>query len=223
MTSALAAYILQHFPVRPHVDRPQFSIIAPENRPGVSITCTHCIPTVIMALETMTLQRPHFPELPRTPSLTSSSDSSGGTSATDFEVHLKRTVLPVDLSRKHLPIPLDRSTPSQDTQRRSRTLSTFTLTLASGPCSFVSLLKDHCVLSNCLSFLHWTDFQTLTRTCRDLRYLMRDLQLRDTILAKFVPGFKYALENRETHRFRDVPVTLHHLELFSAPPFLFTP
>ncbi|KAF7977512.1 hypothetical protein HWV62_3492 [Athelia sp. TMB] len=43
---------------------------------------------------------------------------------------------------------------------------------------------------------------------------MRNLQLRDAILARFVPGFKYALENRETHRFRDVPVTLHHLELF---------
>lgn len=171
-----------------------------------------------MAAESMaTLERPRFPDLPRTPSLTSSESSSGRTSSTDFEVHFKRIAakLPMDGNKKHPPSALDQSTVLQETRRRSRTLSNLMMA-ARGPSAFVTCLKDSRVLSVCLSYIPWADFHILTRTCRDLRHLMRNPRLREVILGKYVPGFKYALENREMERFREVPVTLHHLELLSA-------
>lgn len=159
-----------------------------------------------MEIETMTtLVRPHFP---RTPSLTS---SSGTSASSDFDLPLRKALRVLPINGKKPPLkPLGLA---QESDRRSRTLSGFIAPPSRSLRTFVPALKNPRVLARCLSYLSWVDFHTLACTCRDLRNILRDLSLRDVVLAQYVPGYRHARENRDVQRFRDVPITIQHLDL----------
>ncbi|KAF9052472.1 hypothetical protein BDZ89DRAFT_429273 [Hymenopellis radicata] len=70
-------------------------------------------------------------------------------------------------------------------------------------------------LSGLLSFLPWTDFISLTQTCRTLRGILNTPQLKDVVLARYVEGYGACLRMQNISRdgTSDVPVTLHDLDL----------
>jgi hypothetical protein len=79
--------------------------------------------------------------------------------------------------------------------------------------SLRTAIKRPQVLANLLDHLPWVYFYTLTCTCRDFRYILRSPDLKDVVLAQYVPGYKLCIENRDMQRFQDVPTTITHLDL----------
>lgn len=160
------------------------------------------------------LPLPHFA---RTPSLTSSDDTS---TSSDFEVHVRKSLPPLPVTKK-LPSkasarpllagPRDRSSSTRTTAdaRRSRTLSSF-LPLNTRILQTALLLPG--VLASLIEYLPWVYFYALTCTCRDFRHILRTFELKDIVLSQFVPGYKLCLQHRDMQRFRDVPITISHLD-----------
>jgi hypothetical protein len=145
-------------------------------------------------------------DFPRTPSLTSSDDTSG---SSDFDLPLKKLPsLPLD--DKVLVRP---QRVSYAESRRSRTLSTLFPIPSRLRQSLTIALKLPQVLANLLDHLPWVYFYTLTCTCRDFRHILRDPDLKDVILAHYVPPYKLSIDTRDMQRFKDVPTTITHLDL----------
>ncbi|KAI1796863.1 hypothetical protein LXA43DRAFT_878476 [Ganoderma leucocontextum] len=73
-------------------------------------------------------------------------------------------------------------------------------------------------------FLHtttWHDFHALLNVSRAFRHdLWANEECRDTILAHFIPGYKYALELCNPHPLSDVPVDAHHFALLMISQYV---
>ena len=77
------------------------------------------------------------------------------------------------------------------------------------------------ILAVLLSYLSWPDFYAFSCTTSKIRLLWDYPQLRDVIMCAFVPGYQYALHQRDLSRFRDVDITLQDLDLLRASFFTF--
>ncbi|KAF8628040.1 hypothetical protein AX15_004155 [Amanita polypyramis BW_CC] len=78
---------------------------------------------------------------------------------------------------------------------------------------FISLRVPR-VLSHILLHLEWTDFYSLSNSCRHCRLLFEDMSSRDTILSRFVPWYAHAMRLRNPfHGYKDVPISLKDLDL----------
>ncbi|KAL0954899.1 hypothetical protein HGRIS_003832 [Hohenbuehelia grisea] len=109
------------------------------------------------------------------------------------------------------PRPRVRSTDSVNTYR-PRAISSLTMPQQSRR-SLTFIAQCPAVLDRLLLFLPWTDFLPLANTCRDYRYLLRDLPRKDIVLSRFVAGYAQAIRERDLQRYRDVKVSIHDLDL----------
>lgn len=165
-----------------------------------------------VAVHPITAQLPIFP---RTPSLTSSDDTSG---SSDFDLPLKKPLPPLPVDNKHV-----RSQRLSFAESgRSRPLSSFLPAPSRLRQSVAIAIKRPQVLANLLDHLPWVYFYALTSTCRDFRHILHNPDLKDVILAHYVPEYKVCIDARDMQRFKDVPTTITHLDLLceSNSPYL---
>lgn len=59
---------------------------------------------------------------------------------------------------------------------------------------FGRFLKDPKILAHFLRASSWRDFQALSSSCREFRYLIHTPECRDAILSHYVPGYRYVLD-----------------------------
>ncbi|TFK40164.1 hypothetical protein BDQ12DRAFT_704468 [Crucibulum laeve] len=76
-----------------------------------------------------------------------------------------------------------------------------------------SSLQNPTILADLLAHLDWNDTLSLLNTCRDSRRLFQIPRLKETILARFVPGFSYCLRNRDLRPQQEIPISIHDLDL----------
>ena len=101
------------------------------------------------------------------------------------------------------------------------------------PPTLQSILGRPRILDCLLSFIPYGDFNALTSSCSELRDLMQEPALKDTILSYFLPGFRSLLRSKTPELFVDVRVTVSDLNVFrelsfpyffslvpDAPPFI---
>ena len=151
-----------------------------------------------------TLQVP-FSHCTGTPSISSSDDTSG---SSDFQVHvIKRSLPPLPVTKKSSVIRSSSRTTIDP--HRSRTSSNY---FSLNAHILQAALKLPKVLAGVIEHLAWAYFYTLTCTCRDFRYILRAPDLKDIVLSQYVPGYRLCLQHRDMLRFRDVPITIPHLD-----------
>lgn len=167
------------------------------------------------AIQRMAAKLP-LPHYARTPSLSSSDGTTSGSS--EFDIPLKKDLpsLPSMASYNKAPakpiLPRGRVSYANTIEsRRSRTLSSF-LPLQTRR-SLGSTLKNPKILACLIEHLPWVFFYTLSSTCREFRHILRNHELKDIVLAQYVPGYKTCIEYRDMTRFQDVHTTISHLDL----------
>ncbi|KAF9484401.1 hypothetical protein BDN70DRAFT_849986 [Pholiota conissans] len=79
--------------------------------------------------------------------------------------------------------------------------------------TFLPAMQIPPILAAVLSHLDWTDAYSLLVTCKSLSDLSRDSSLRDTILARYVPGYAQALRDRDMNHYQHVHISIHDLDL----------
>ena len=87
---------------------------------------------------------------------------------------------------------------------------------ATGTTTFISVISRPAILSSILSFLLWTDFYAVCQASSPLRNVLRDRELRDVVLTKFVVGYGFALRNSDPRlrdEMGDIPITLHDINV----------
>ena len=85
-------------------------------------------------------------------------------------------------------------------------------------------LSQSSILACFLHTTNWHDFHALLNVSRAFRHnLWAKDEWRDTILAHFIPGYKYALELCDPHQVADVPIDAHDLALLSTSHLLSAP
>lgn len=80
------------------------------------------------------------------------------------------------------------------------------------------ILKYPQILAHVLTALEWHDFWALSCSARAYRHLPLSQELKDVILARFVPGYRYCLRNRHLERCQDVEITMHDVDLLRESP-----
>ncbi|KAH7908339.1 hypothetical protein BJ138DRAFT_1157913 [Hygrophoropsis aurantiaca] len=181
------------------------------------------------------------PYADRTPSLTNSDSSSASSEPLDIDTAIIHTYNTTDDGDRPLPPipyeprkshrqrqpngqrktfePLESSVrlvkPRQYTNFAPRTASIRGKTSAwkSMQRSGAAALRNPRILACLLRFTPWTDFYALVSTSADMRRLWNIRELRDIILSCYVPSYRHALRQRDLHKFQDVDVTLHDLDL----------
>ena len=86
--------------------------------------------------------------------------------------------------------------------------------------SLQNILNNPRILDYTLALISYGDFVSLTTTCSELRDLMQEPALKDTILSHFLPGFRSLLRSKTPELFVDVHLTIGDLNVFRQPPFL---
>jgi hypothetical protein len=71
------------------------------------------------------------------------------------------------------------------------------------------------ILAQLIEHTPWQDFYAMASTCRQFRHFMREPELKEAILAHFIPGYRYGLQNRDPKRFQDVEASIRELHLLS--------
>lgn len=106
---------------------------------------------------------------------------------------------------------------SVDARSRSPTLSSF----APQP-KFLQRIFIKCpqALASLLENLPWVDFHALTCTSRDFRNILRNTEVKDVVLARYVPGYRWCVENCDMQNFRDVSTTITQLDLLCESIFV---
>ncbi len=142
-----------------------------------------------------------LPSLPRTESVTRSSAAPTTMAIPTFSPPPKHKALNPPVSyRSHLV--------SAMPQRKTVT-------------SVTTIVNHPGTLSRLLSFLPWPDFLALSQTCRSLRDIPQKENLRDVILSRYVEGYGTCLRLLSGSRegMKEVPVTLHDIDLLCKPSF----
>ncbi|KDQ59338.1 hypothetical protein JAAARDRAFT_128059 [Jaapia argillacea MUCL 33604] len=153
----------------------------------------------------------------RTPSLTTSEDTSSSSDNLSYRTSSRsserRPLPPLPIDAKPHVKEAHRPSATALEKRRSRTLSS--ILPPPNQLSLLHTLRQPQVLVRLLRYASWEEFHALTCTSREFRLLFfRHPELRDLVLAQFIPGFKYCLRNRDMQRYRDVQIRLEDLELF---------
>ncbi|THH12291.1 hypothetical protein EW146_g7755, partial [Bondarzewia mesenterica] len=78
------------------------------------------------------------------------------------------------------------------------------------------VLRNPRTLSHILRYTSWYDFQSLVRASSEYRHIFFSPELRDIVLAYFVPGYRYCLSYADLRNYREVQVSFRDLELFMA-------
>ena len=65
------------------------------------------------------------------------------------------------------------------------------------PGSLRSVLQEPRILARLLRYLRWHDFQSLAFTCRACSNVLHHSKLRDAVLSRFVPGYRYCLRHAD--------------------------
>lgn len=102
---------------------------------------------------------------------------------------------------------------SSDSECLSRQRPVSSSSHARVPSSFVPAIRQPATLNSLLKYLPWQDCSALLATCRDCRHFFRTSELRDVILARFVPGYFECLRHRDPRRVQELPVSLEDLHL----------
>jgi len=145
----------------------------------------------------------HFP---RTPSLTRSQETGA---SSDFEIPFKKALSSAPPDGK---VHVGSQTPSF-AEARSPAVYSFLPDRSQLPQMFVAAIKQPPVLESLLDYLPWAYFYALACTCRDFWHILRHPDLKDIVLARYVPGYQLCIESRDMQRFHDVPVSILHLDL----------
>ncbi|KAG7451229.1 uncharacterized protein BT62DRAFT_1000474 [Guyanagaster necrorhizus] len=137
-----------------------------------------------------------LPSLPRTNSVTGSSAAP--------------TAMTISTTRP--PSPPKKSALKPPVSRRSHVVS---VNMPQRKTSVASIVNHLSILPRLLSFLPWADFLSLSQTCRSVRNVWKENDLRDLVLSRYVEGYGACLKLRSPSRegMREVPVTLHDLDL----------
>jgi hypothetical protein len=60
-----------------------------------------------------------------------------------------------------------------------------------------SVLKEPRILACLLRYVRWRDFRSLALTCRACSNVLQHPKLRDAVLSRFVPGYRYCLRHAD--------------------------
>lgn len=146
----------------------------------------------------------------------SSTHSDETKSSSNYDSHPEKLLpsIPISNNLQANPSVTSRKRPhshasSVEVPRRSRTLSSFLprsnplqRTLIKCPQAFAGILEN----------LPWANFYALTCTCQDFRNILRNIDMKDVVLAQYVPGYRWCIENCDK-RFQDVPTSITELDL----------
>lgn len=67
------------------------------------------------------------------------------------------------------------------------------------PGSLGSVLQEPRILARLLCYVRWRDFQSLAITCRACSNVLHHPKLRDAVLSRFIPGYRYCLRHADTN------------------------
>lgn len=94
--------------------------------------------------------------------------------------------------------------------------STFRTSLAMAPSgSLGSVLQGPRILARFLRYLRWHDFQSLALTCRACSDVLHHPKLRDAVLSRFVPGYRYCLRHADVDAVSSIDAQFSDLSHFS--------
>ncbi|KIM40513.1 hypothetical protein M413DRAFT_11417 [Hebeloma cylindrosporum] len=79
--------------------------------------------------------------------------------------------------------------------------------------SLLSTLQIPSILAAFISHLDWVEVHPLFTTCKTFREIFRESALRDVVLSRYVPGYRYCLRGRDMNHYQDVQVSIHDLDL----------
>ncbi|KAF7316744.1 MIF4G/MA4-domain-containing protein [Mycena chlorophos] len=110
-------------------------------------------------------------------------------------------------------LPSPRSTRSSPfvPRRRTRTLSSFATVQRRS--RLVTAICHPPVLAALLSHLPWATTWALLNTCRDARDFFACPELKDVVLARFIPAYMACVQCSDSFRVQDVPITLGDFNL----------
>ncbi|KAI0309779.1 hypothetical protein OF83DRAFT_1071497 [Amylostereum chailletii] len=97
---------------------------------------------------------------------------------------------------------------------RHRTFSTYRP--AQSRVSLSHILQTPRALSRFLDFVPWADFRSLSKSSKECRNLLRSPELKHIVLCRFIPGYRYCLDNADMDNYRDVQFGFRDLDLFMA-------
>jgi hypothetical protein len=83
------------------------------------------------------------------------------------------------------------------------------------PGSLGSVLQEPRILTRLLRYVRWHDFQSLALTCRACSNALHHPKLRNAVLLRFVPGYRYCLRHADPDTISSIDVGFSDLSHFS--------
>jgi hypothetical protein len=99
------------------------------------------------------------------------------------------------------------------TPRASLAMPPSAMRPASG--SLGSVLQEPRILARFLRYVRWHDFQSLALTCRTCCSVLHHPKLRNAVLSRFVPGYRYCLRHADADTISSIDVGFSDLIHFS--------
>ena len=81
--------------------------------------------------------------------------------------------------------------------------------------SLGSVLQEPRILARLLRYVRWHDFQSLALTCKSCSNVLHHPKLRDAVLSRFVPGYRYCLRHADADSISSIDVEFSDLSHFS--------
>ena len=78
-----------------------------------------------------------------------------------------------------------------------------------------SVLQEPRILACFLRYVRWHDFRSLALTCRACSNVLHHPKLRDAVLSRFVPGYRYCLRHADINTISGLDVQFSDLSHFS--------
>lgn len=82
------------------------------------------------------------------------------------------------------------------------------------PGSLRSVLQEPHILARFLRYVRWHDFQSLALTCRACSNVLHNPKLRDAVLSRFLPGYRYCLQHADADSISRIEVEFSDLSHF---------
>lgn len=83
------------------------------------------------------------------------------------------------------------------------------------PGSLSSVFQEHRILARFLRYVRWRDFRSLALTCRACSNVLHNPELRDAVLSRFVPGYRYCVRHADAETVGSIDVKFSDLSHFS--------
>lgn len=101
------------------------------------------------------------------------------------------------------------------TPRRSRASATLAPSGSTLRGSLGSVLQEPRILTRFLRYVPWHDFQSLALTCSACSNVLHLSKLRNAVLSRFVPGYRYCLHYADLDTVGSIDVQISDLTNFS--------